>query len=85
MVPIIVDAQTGQMQFTFSGIPPGEYLLEGYVQYRGADGVTRKYARFFDETTSTTAPTIPIQIKADSPVILDPVSLVLDGDVCAAP
>jgi hypothetical protein len=83
--PIVVAAQTGQVQFTFSGIPPGEYLLEGYVHYRGADGVIRHYDSFFDATTSTTAPAIPMPIEADNPVVLNPVSLVLDGDVCAAP
>jgi hypothetical protein len=87
-LPITVDDQSGVLTYNVSGIAPGSYTMKAFVDYIGADGVSRTYNLFTDQNTGSTSQIIPLTIPASSGlssvVTLEPKYLDLNGDPCPA-
>jgi hypothetical protein len=80
--PILRDATTGRLSFQLADMPPGSYNLDAYIFYRGDDGVSRMYSLIYQAEQTQGLITVELAGGAQD---LGAISLLLNGDVCAAP
>jgi hypothetical protein len=81
--PVIVDATTRSMSYSFRGRGPGAYRLMAAIFYRGEDQQTRRYG-LIEMAGGEPQPEIRVELSSVEQV-LDELSLRVVGDVCAAP
>ena len=98
-LPIQHDATTGNLSFEIpppdpsnpssTGITPGNYEMEAYVDYKGDDGKTRQYDYFINPNSLSESHRIPVSVTSASTigasVAIPPVFLDLQSSVSVCP
>jgi cytochrome c556 len=83
LAPIAADPVTRQLSYRLEDLAPGSYTMQAWVGYRAPqDGIARQYSVFVQSGTPATQQAVTI--AAGDTTLSLPVTLDLNGTVCAA-
>ncbi|KAB8139923.1 VWA domain-containing protein [Chloroflexia bacterium SDU3-3] len=77
---ITADPQTGQLRYSFSNIPDGDYLVRASVGYKSEDGISRVYQSVGLAPEASGAERVPLTISGSTTA--QPLYLQLGGSPC---
>ncbi len=82
-LPVRRDQQSGALSYEAEGVAPGDYLLSGWVGYKGNDGVTRRYDLITDRASGRGDSSVAVIIPPGStPSARRDLALSTRADVC---